>query len=95
MNLKIRFDPEKDLLIKRIREVSFRQAINLLENEENILDDIEHPNRQKFSHQRMLIMKIEDYVYAIPYVINLKNKEIFLKTIYPSRKYTRIYLNKK
>jgi len=37
-------------------------------------------------------IKIKEYIYAVPYVINLKKQEIILKTIYPSSVLTKIYL---
>ena len=37
-----------------------------------------------------MVIEIDAYVYLVPYVQEGQN--IFLKTIYPSRKYTRIYL---
>jgi len=45
---------------------------------------------KKYPHQNIIILKIEDYVYLVPYV---KKKGIrFLKTIIPSRKATKEYL---
>jgi len=38
----------------------------------------------------MFVLDIDDYVYLVPYVEN--RKEIFLKTIIPSRKATKMYL---
>lgn len=55
-----------------------------------LLDDVEHPNREKYSHQRVFVINIDDYVHLVPYVEN--KKEIFLKTVIPSRKATRSYL---
>ena len=37
-----------------------------------------------------IIDTIENYIYLVPYIEN--ENEIFLKTIYPSRKFTKIYL---
>ena len=34
---------------------------------------------------------MENYIYLCPFIEN--DNEIFLKTIYPSRKLTKIYLN--
>jgi len=55
-----------------------------------ILDDLEHPNPEKYSNQRIFVLEIDEYVYLVPYVED-KN-EIFLKTIIPSRKATKQYL---
>jgi len=38
----------------------------------------------------MFVVKIEQYVYLVPFVED--EKEIFLKTIIPSRKATKKYL---
>jgi len=40
----------------------------------------------------MIIIEIDSYAYIVPFVEN--DEEIFLKTIYPSRKATKEYLNK-
>ncbi len=55
-----------------------------------MLDDIEHVNAAKYPHQRMLVVVFNGYVYGVPYVAN--DDEIFLKTVYPSRKLTLKYL---
>jgi hypothetical protein len=55
-----------------------------------LLDDVEHPKKEKYPNQRMFIVNIDDYAYLVPYV-HSKN-EIFLKTVIPSRKATKEYL---
>ena len=49
-----------------------------------------HPNGDKYPNQRVFVINIDDYAYLVPYVEN--RKEIFLKTVIPSRKATKIYL---
>jgi hypothetical protein len=41
-------------------------------------------------NQRSFVIDIDDYIYLVPYIEN--EEEIYLKTIYPSRKFTKIYL---
>lgn len=41
----------------------------------------------KYRHQKMLVARIRDYAYLVPYVES--ENEIFLKSIMPSRKATR------
>ena len=48
---------------------------------------IEHPKRQ---HQKYLLFDIDDYIWAVPYVRN--GDEIFLKTAFPSRVYTKKWI---
>ncbi|NOR56870.1 MAG: toxin [Sulfurovum sp.] len=83
------WNAEKNLLLKKERDVSFEQIVSHIENGD-LLDIVAHPNKEKFAHQKILIVKIEEYVIAVPFVKN--NKEIFLKTIIPSRKLTKQYL---
>ncbi len=59
--------------------------------EGQLLADIAHPS-QKYPRQRLYVVKIKEYAYAIPYVSDARKQEIFLKTVYPSRILTRIYL---
>lgn len=71
------------------RGISFEDVVFYLQ-QGKLLDDIEHPNGEKYSHQRVFVINIDDYVYLVPYVEN--RKEIFLKTVIPSRKATKQYL---
>jgi len=55
-----------------------------------VLDVIKHPNPSKYPNQRLFIINIENYAYLIPFIED--EKQIFLKTIIPSRKATKQYL---
>ena len=83
------WNAEKNLLLKKERNLSFEQIVSHIESGD-LLDIVEHQNQEKFSHQKILIVQIEDYVIAVPFVEN--GKERFLKTIIPSRKLTKKYL---
>ncbi len=73
------------------RGISFEDIVFYLQRGA-LLDDIEHPNSVKYPNQRVFVINIDDYAYLVPYVEN--QKEIFLKTVIPSRKATKIYLGK-
>jgi len=90
MVLSIRFNEEKNQLLKATRRISFEDVIEALKSGQ-LLADIAHPS-QKHPRQRLYAVKIKEYAYAVPYVYNIQKQEIFLKTIYPSRMLTRIYL---
>lgn len=77
-------------LIKE-RGISFERVVQHIEKE-GILDVIKHPNTSKYPNQRMYIIEIDNYAYLVPFVEN--DNEIFLKTIIPSRKATRKYLER-
>jgi hypothetical protein len=57
-----------------------------------ILDDLPNPS-QSHPNQRILILDIENYAYVVPYVED--QQSIFLKTLFPSRKMTALYLDPK
>jgi uncharacterized DUF497 family protein len=83
------WNEEKNSQLKKERNIGFERIILAIE-EGCILDVLEHPNKEKYKNQILLIIKIEEYVYVVPAV---KEKEYwFLKTIFPSRKYTELYL---
>ena len=82
---------QKNEMLKNERHVSFEDVIIAI-NEDRILEILEHPNDKKYKNQKIFIVNINDYVYLIPFVEN--EKEIFLKTIIPSRKATKQYYSK-
>ena len=92
-NKTIRYSLEKNEILKEQRGVSFEDVILSIEDG-NLLDDLEHPNKEKYPNQNMFIIliKIKDYVHIVPYVED--DNSIFLKTIIPSRKMNKKY-NKK
>lgn len=83
---------EKNEELIKERGISFERVIQHIENK-RVLDVIQHPNTSKYPSQRMFILEIDNYAYLVPFVEN--NSEIFLKTIIPSRKATRKYLEVK
>jgi len=80
-------EKNQQLIVERGR--SFEEAVFYIQNG-GLLDDVVHPNAKNYPQQRIFIVCINDYVYLVPYVES--DEEIFLKTIIPSRKFTRLYL---
>ena len=83
------WNTEKNLLLKKERNLSFEQIVSHIDNGD-LLDIVAHPNKEKFAHQKILIVHINHYVIAVPFVENENVR--FLKTIIPSRKLTKQYL---
>jgi len=83
------WNSEKNEELIKERGISFERVIQHIEKE-GFLDVIKHPNTSKYPNQRMYIIEIDNYAYLVPFVENAN--EIFLKTIIPSRKATRKYL---
>jgi uncharacterized DUF497 family protein len=85
------WDREKNAKLIEERGISFEEIIFHISNGA-LIDVIGNPNNEKYKDQFMFVIKIDDYVYLVPFVEN--EEEIFLKTIYPSRKATENYLKK-
>lgn len=85
------WDNKKNEQLKRERGVSFEQIVFLIEND-CVLDILEHPNKRIYRNQRVYIINIDNYAYVVPF--EYKGDERFLKTIFPSRKYTQMYFRK-
>ena len=75
----IRYSLEKNEILKKERNISFEDVILSIENG-YLLDDIEHPNKEKYQNQNIFIIlvQIKNYVYLVPYVE--EEDYIFLKT---------------
>ena len=82
---KFKWDEEKNKLLKHERGVSFEEILNA-----TFLGAEEHRAR---SNQSVLLFEHEKYVWVVPCVID--EKYIFLKTMFPSRKYTKMLKSKK
>lgn len=94
MKAKIEFSEEKNILLKETRGVCFEDVIKEIEKGK-ILADLKHRNQKRYPDQRVLVVKIKNYTYAVPYVFNKRKGVIFLKTVYPSRVLTDKYSRKK
>lgn len=80
-------------MLKKQRGISFEEIVVCI-NEGKVLKVLEHPNKIKYPNQFIYAIEYKNYVYMVPFARNEKNQEIFFKTIYPSRTYTRKYLNR-
>ncbi len=78
---KYRWDEKKNLKLKGSRRVSFEEILN-----SKFLGAEEHPKRK---NQSVLLFEYKKYVWVVPCIIN--KEYIFLKTLFPSRKYTQKY----
>ena len=83
---------EKNERLQRERGISFEEIVFHIERGD-ILDVLEHPNQERYSGQRVLVVAVDNYVYLIPFLET--EEKVFLKTIIPSRKATRQYLRGK
>jgi len=91
-NAKIfNWNSEKNQYLLQERGISFERIVfEIISGNE--LAVLEHPNQLTYPGQKISMVQVDDYVYAVPFIEN--ETEIFLKTIIPSRKATRNYRNK-
>ena len=87
-----RWNIEKNKKLKKERGISFEDILFYI-REGNLLSTIRHPNPDKYKNQFIFIVNINNYAYAVPFIET--EEEIFLKTIFPSRNYTKKYLEGK
>jgi uncharacterized DUF497 family protein len=86
----VNWNTEKNIRLKAERGVSFEEAVSAMSNG-GLLVVLDHPNTDQYPNQRMFVVRIRGYAYLVPFVET--KQEVFLKTIIPSRKATRIYLD--
>jgi len=83
------WNDEKNEWLKRERGLTFEDVIFHL-TRDGLLDTIEHPNQKQYPDQRLFIVNVDGYACVVPFVED--DDVIFLKTIIPSRKMTKLYL---
>lgn len=80
------WNDDKNRLLKKIRGVSFEQVVLAIFSGD-LVDRVKHPNPEKYPNQKIFLVKIDDYIYSVPYVED--EEKIFLKTIIPNSKATK------
>ncbi|MDD5037140.1 MAG: toxin [Methylococcaceae bacterium] len=86
-----RWSAEKNDTLRAERGVSFESIVVAIEGG-GLLDILAHPNPAKYPKQRVLVVACDNYAYLVPFVE--EEDYFFLKTVIPSRKATRDYLNR-
>lgn len=76
----------KNEQLKKLRGVSFEQVVLAIASGD-LIDRLRHPNPEKYPNQMVFLVRIEDYVYFVPFVED--EEKVFLKTIIPNRKATK------
>jgi hypothetical protein len=84
-----RWSPEKNETVRAGLGISFESIVVSIEAG-GLLDILAHPNQAKYPRQRVLVVACDNYVYFVPF---FEEGYFFLKTVIPSRKATRDYLN--
>jgi hypothetical protein len=77
-----RWDPLKNEWLKRTRGVSFEEITSC-----KLVAKDGHP---RWAHQRLMLFERDGYIWVVPCVE--QGGDCFLKTAFPSRKYTKKWL---
>lgn len=80
---------EKNQWLRSERDIGFEDIVYHLTHG-GLLDTLEHSNQTQYPNQRIFIVDVEGYAYVVPFVED--DEVIFMKTIIPSRKMTKLYL---
>ncbi len=83
----VRWNEEKNRELQQRRGISFERIAAMYEKEE--FEAIEQHEARP--NQQVLVMKIDGYTWAVPFVIEDDGQTLFLKTAYPSRKLHKRY----
>lgn len=84
------WNDEKNEILKRTRNISFEEIVIAIEDG-CIVDTVKHSDADRYQNQLIYLIDYRDYIWAVPHVVDRENGEVFLKTIYPSRKLTKRY----
>ena len=81
----VRWNLLKSERLKKARGVSFEEIIRA-----KLVAVKRHPKKE---YQEIMLFEYKGYIWVVPFVQS--GGEVFLKTLYPSRKYTTIYRKEK
>ena len=82
---------EKNEELRRERGIGFEDVLFHLQAGDLLLT-AHHPNKEKYPKQKIMYIRIDDYVYMVPFVTEGRVRS--LKTIISSRKATRDLIEK-
>ncbi len=79
--VELKWNLLKSQRLKKTRGASFEEVI-----QSKLIAVKRHPKRE---HQDIMLFEYQGYVWVVPYVGS--SLVFFLKTLYPSRRYTKMY----
>lgn len=81
----------KDLWLRATRGIGFEDVVRAI-RAGDLLDVAVRTGPSRHAGQRILVVRFDEYAWLVPFVED--GRGFFLKTVIPSRKATRIYLDK-
>ncbi|MDP3896950.1 MAG: toxin [Mesorhizobium sp.] len=90
--MEITWNPDKNAELKLRHGIGFESVLVAI-SDGRLLENRSHPSLGRYGHQRQLIVEISFYAWVVPYVGD--GETLFLKTMFPSRKATKRYLERR
>ena len=84
--MDILWDEAKSKKLKKERGISFEEIVPII-LDKKYLAVLENPARPD---QMIFVVKYKNYTYVVPFIIDSKSN-IVLKTIFPSRKFHKLF----
>ena len=91
-SMKYDWNPDKNEWLKKERNISFEQIIFHL-SQGDLWKISNHPDQANYPGQKLYFVIVNDYIFIVPFI--MEKESIFLKTIIPSRKATKLYKEEK
>lgn len=91
MGIQYVWNTEKNILLQETRGISFEEALYKIEHG-GLIDIIDNPNKAQYPHEQAFVVSINNYTHIVPFT--KKDKIIILKTIFPDRRYHKLYFPK-
>ena len=66
--MEVIWNPDKNAALRRDRGIGFEEIAAAIEAG-GLVANQPHPNRDRYPHQRVLIVAIHDYAYVVPCVV--------------------------
>ncbi|MGR3317758.1 MAG: toxin [Candidatus Anammoxibacter sp.] len=82
-------DEQKYEFLKYKREIDLNDIEQIILNK-NYLDILKNPKKE---NQTIFVVNYKSYIHIVPFILD-KDKNIVIKTVYPSRKYNKLYGSK-
>jgi len=79
LDTEVRWNEVKNQRLKKTRGVSFQEVLK-----GTVVGIVNHPTK---GNQSIVLIEFKKYIWVVPFV--QQGNEVFLKTLYPSRKYTK------
>jgi uncharacterized DUF497 family protein len=84
------YDEIKSRKLVKDRNISLEEIAEKIINQD-VIEILKHKSRKS---QKIFVMEIRDYIYAVPFITD-EHDNIILKTAYPSRKLYEKYRRRK